>query len=439
MNKLNTRIVLRNDSTANWLSNKDQILLKGEVGIEFLDNGKVKMKIGDGQHTWEELGYFGGDEGHVFETTVAKGGNHNDAIATIVGSTTLSKGDVAIVREGIVVADKVGTVVNGVTIEQKYQYTAYVFNGTAWVAMDGNYNAENVYFDSDFTFTTNIGTVTGVTTSKVVDAAGKNLKQFLSGLFAKETPGLKKDGSEVKSDTSVEVGTKFTPSYSTSFEDGKYAYGPEPTGVTVTNWAITSTAGESWATATGTGTAKITMGDQTGDVSSYSLSATATYTEGSPAKSNIGNVGTVKIPAGSKGATSKKITCFRYQFGGATTTKIDTSNMTGAYIIDNNSKKIQPGETFACSKTGKNENGFLLTIPQDAAQVYIALYGKTLKNVYDTGAFGTDIFGSFTNITATKSIAVSNTAKDYTEVNYNVYVYTPDTKLGSNTYEVVIG
>ena len=48
MAELRTRIVLRNDSTANWLVNESVVLLKGEVGIEFLENGKAKVKIGDG-------------------------------------------------------------------------------------------------------------------------------------------------------------------------------------------------------------------------------------------------------------------------------------------------------------------------------------------------------------------------------------------------------
>ena len=48
MSQINTRIILRNDSTANWNVNSDQVLLKGEVGIEFTESGKVKVKIGDG-------------------------------------------------------------------------------------------------------------------------------------------------------------------------------------------------------------------------------------------------------------------------------------------------------------------------------------------------------------------------------------------------------
>ena len=58
---LNTRIVLRNDSTANWLDNSTQILLKGEIGIEFLLDNKVKVKIGDGLTAWQDLNYFGYD------------------------------------------------------------------------------------------------------------------------------------------------------------------------------------------------------------------------------------------------------------------------------------------------------------------------------------------------------------------------------------------
>lgn len=54
---INTRIVLRNDTSANWAANSDQILLKGEVGIEFQPDGKVKMKVGDGVTPWADLEY----------------------------------------------------------------------------------------------------------------------------------------------------------------------------------------------------------------------------------------------------------------------------------------------------------------------------------------------------------------------------------------------
>ena len=62
MSMLNTRIILRNDSTINWNANIGAILLKGEIGIEFTESGKAKIKIGDGVKTWEQLEYFGGTE-----------------------------------------------------------------------------------------------------------------------------------------------------------------------------------------------------------------------------------------------------------------------------------------------------------------------------------------------------------------------------------------
>lgn len=57
---IKSRINLRNDSTANWLANGSVILLKGEVGIEFLESGKTKIKIGDGVTPWSQLKYFNG-------------------------------------------------------------------------------------------------------------------------------------------------------------------------------------------------------------------------------------------------------------------------------------------------------------------------------------------------------------------------------------------
>lgn len=59
--ELKTRIVLRNDSTANWLASSNTVLLKGEFGVEFTADGKAKVKIGDGVKTWEQLDYYGGD------------------------------------------------------------------------------------------------------------------------------------------------------------------------------------------------------------------------------------------------------------------------------------------------------------------------------------------------------------------------------------------
>lgn len=56
-----TRIVLRNDSLANWEANSSVVLLKGEAGVAFDTNGIPKLKIGDGMKTWSELSWYGDD------------------------------------------------------------------------------------------------------------------------------------------------------------------------------------------------------------------------------------------------------------------------------------------------------------------------------------------------------------------------------------------
>lgn len=56
----NTRIKLKRDTEANWLS-QDPVLLDGEIAIVRLDDGETRKKIGDGTKKFSELPYDGGD------------------------------------------------------------------------------------------------------------------------------------------------------------------------------------------------------------------------------------------------------------------------------------------------------------------------------------------------------------------------------------------
>lgn len=281
MSQLNTRIVLRNDSTAKWLENELAVLLKGEVGIEFLANGKVKMKIGDGTTEWKNLPYFGGEEAHVYEATVAKGGDHNAAITTALNGAEPNTHDVAIVKEAIIAADKL---TEGVT--QKYQYTAYRFNGTTWTAFDGNYSAENVFFTEDFTFTKAIGTVTIPSSgSKVVSAAGKNLKDFFAGIFAaEEYPSTPSTSASITSSNigAKEVGTNIAVAYSFSTTANAYKYGPA-NGVTWSDYSATFN-GETKTASSGTFTSV-----QVTDDTNLKITGSCKNSQGAMPKTNIGN------------------------------------------------------------------------------------------------------------------------------------------------------
>ena len=259
-NRLTTRIVLRNDSTAGWQAvqeNSDYKLLKGEVGIEFLTNGKVKMKIGDGEHTWKDLPYFGGDECRVTEVTIAKGENHIEKInSTVTG--TINKGDIAIVKEAVIaqsIIDAAAAEEPSRTVAQQYQYTSYVYgetsSGNAWKAMDGNYSAENVYFDEDLTYTVNIGTFNDISSSKKsgkIKSAGKSLESVMKSIIAKTLYSSKTDpnftlDSATATYSDLEVGNYITAlNWTTTFTNGTYSQG-----------TVTSTSGGGYTTSTSAG------------------------------------------------------------------------------------------------------------------------------------------------------------------------------------------
>lgn len=229
MATLNTTIILRNDLTANWLANKSVVLSKGEVGIEFLANGKAKMKIGDGQKTWEQLSYFGGDAAKYFEVVpeVAEDGSIEidiDAINRVVGDTELAGGDIAIVKF---------TFATG-----KTQHTAYVYDeaASAWKAMDGNYSADNVYVAEDLTLAGNFESVGNYEKGDVI-TAGTSLQDILSGMLQQElypTANDKPNASISASGGSGEVGSSYTlPTATLTIDDvGSYEYGDKATGIT---------------------------------------------------------------------------------------------------------------------------------------------------------------------------------------------------------------
>ena len=300
MAEILTRIQLRNDTTANWNAHSTTVLLAGEVGIELLSDGAVKMKLGNGTSTWADLPYYGGTATQLYEATLTADETHSAAIARVTSGAKINSGDFVVVKEAV------GT--------DKYQYTAYVYAADAWKALDGNYNAENVYFDKDLTITANVGVQhIDATGSKTLATTGKNVKQVLDLLFAEEkNPSVTQPSVAITltGAGAKEVGTSVTPSYSVTFNSGKYEFGPE-TGVTAT-YSVSDTDSHSATTATGS-FAAFTVEPTT----NYKVSVTATHTAGADPVSNLGNGrGDLKITAGKKTATSAAITGYRGWFQG---------------------------------------------------------------------------------------------------------------------------
>lgn len=181
-----------------------EVLLGGEIGGETADNT-------------------------IFELIIEKGENHLEAIENKLGGNTPIKNDVFIVKEPIA--------------EDKYSFSAYVFDGRKWQAFDGNYNADNVYFDNDFIFTKPIGTISIPQSGSVtVAAAGKNIQEFFSSIFAaEETPNTPATNASLSSSNigAYEVGTNINIKYSFNTSDNEYKFGPTDNGVIWNNFKAT--------------------------------------------------------------------------------------------------------------------------------------------------------------------------------------------------------
>lgn len=392
MANLNTRIVLRNDTKANFDANKDQVLLKGEVGVEFdpeAVGGKVKMKVGDGTTAWENLSYFGGAEAKTFTV-----GDLSE-----IEETDLAVGDVAIVK----------VLIEGTT--DKYSYTGYVYNGTDWAAMDGNYNAENVYFDEDMMVTTQVGYITLSNGQGTIPSQGKNLKEVFEAMYVKESNPSKTEPAvslTFSQAGSYEVGTPVTPSYSASLSTGSYTYGPA-TGITPTSWTVTDTAGHSATTASGS-FAAFTVEDGT----SYKITAKAEHGAGTIPVTNKGNeYAAAQIQAGSKSKTSGTVTGYRSFFYGVcskASSELGTDDIRaltngGAY---NGAKSftVNANDTAKC---------IVVAIPSNSSR-------GGLNTVILTSAMNTPITDLYTKKAAAVKVEGANKA---TAVDYDLYVYEP--------------
>lgn len=350
----------------------------------------------------------------VFQGEVQADETADAALTRIVGEAVPADGDNAILKKAIA--------------DDKYEYTAYVYTNKAWAAMDGNYNAKNVYFDSDLVLTANVGVQTIPSSgSKTLVTTGKNVKQVLDMLFAaRKTPIRVLPAVTLTSGDSkaYEVGTSVSPKYSATLSTGSYSYGPA-TGITASSWSVVLGT-QTLTTAAGTFDA-ITVADDT----NLSIKATANYEAGAVPVDNLGETITnatelanCQIQAGSASKTGATIRGYRKAFYGAKTTPIDltSTNIRGL------------------SGQDASGNSISITIPEGAKQVVIAVpTGRVVKIVADTGAFGTDIFSSFVKSTVSVGGAdatadsIGSHAKDY-----NVYVYSPAAALGANTYNVTL-
>lgn len=181
--------------------------------------------------------------------------------------------------------------------EQRYSYTAYVFDNniepaegeTKWVAMDGNYSATNVYFTKNIEMAGGFTSVGNIKESdKTLEINGKSLADLISNIFQKELQGSTTWPSFTVSTTSkskYEVGTSVAANYSVTTKAGSYTYGPD-TGVTWSNLEVTFN-GETLTGTSGTFSAVTLTDDHI--TTGLSFSANGDHSEGAAPKTNLGN------------------------------------------------------------------------------------------------------------------------------------------------------
>ena len=366
------------------------------------------MKIGDGTTSYADLKYFGGDSAKHFDVVANADEEDVAAILRAVGDAEVHTGDTAIVKR-VITGDKIS-------------HTAYVYNGTNWAACDGNYNANNVYFDKDLTLTEAFGRYKpGASGSVDVPSTGQSVYGLIDDAFSQEkNPTATQPSASVTisgGNGTFEIGTKRNLTYSASLNGGSYTYGPNPTGVTATGYTVTCD-GKTADTATGSfenivadGTKKITV--------------SITHSAGSIPKTNKGKeYAAAQIKAGTKTATStQSLVGVRYMFWGPMTTDAAINSAAVRALAHNKATGTGALNTFGA---GADAVKVVVAVPSD----------RKITKVIMPSALNADVTALFVKQSTTVPV---NGANDYAAAAYNIYVYQPASIDAGETYTVTIG
>lgn len=401
---IQSRIQFLNDTAEALVAQGESIPKKGEPVYE---NDTRKLKIGDGATKLADLKYFGGDSAQHFDAVPNEGEEDVAAITRVVAGAELHTGDTAIVKREITTG--------------KTSYTAYVYDGE-WKAMDGNYRADNVYFDDDITYTVAIGTLSKPSGSAKFNAKGKNVEQVLSSLMAQEANPSKSNPAVSFSAQggfgTFEIGTKKNLTYTAALSAGGYTYGPA-TGITAQSWEVSCTGvTEKKTTATGS------FDGIVAEATAKKITAKANYGDGAIPKTNLGNdYPAGQIKAGSTSKDSNDLIGVRHMFYGVVKSadfKLNSANIRGLKHETAAKKTIS---TF--------------TAGAGAVKVVVACpAGYNVTKVTLPSAMGADATADFVKQPGTVQV---EGAEGYTAAAYSVWVFEPASIPSTQSYSIVIG
>lgn len=379
---LKTIIQVRRDTAANWEINKNVIPEEGEPCLN-LDTGVVVY--GNGVDTYEALvaAYEAGKAvmANHYEGVKQDGESDNDVITRVLTELQVEakKDDIFVVK----------TLIS----EGKYSYTAFVYTGSVWAAMDGNYNAGNVYFDRDLLTTVATGNISLTNGQATIAATGKNLYELWETIHVKEDTDIAVTKPSVTVSGSlkyIEVGSSSSQDVTITYEDGKYEYGyteetgeegdsatatvnNNTTGANVTGYILTDGTNNISPKTTGGNTFTVNSGTQTAK-GSLSVKASATYDDGFIPVSNLKKMYPAKaISAGTTTEATKELfrwyvpMYYGFKYDGAVIAdpaKITATEVAGLSVVKDANAYNQTNPT-AVTATGSWRQ-FFVAIPADS-------------------------------------------------------------------------
>lgn len=287
--------------------------------------------------------------------------------------------------------------------------------------MDGNYDADNVYFNSDILVTEPIGTIkTLINGQATLAAKGKNLSSVFSSLMAeRKNPEVENPSATIKLTNNgnknyfVEIGTNVSPAWETTFSKGVYSYGPV-TGcesiLSTVELEGTNLSNNIEASALN-GASGILENYVVEDTAPKSLKLTYGYTASAEnAKDNFGDGTDIAIleASGLIAYSENYIQGYRNSFYGSYTTKENTGTT---------SESIRTLKTS--EKTLENGSTIFLEIPKGALRVVIAYPAdlQDMSEVLDKNDSETNIISAF----GEPDIVPIKSANDFDEIDYKVY------------------
>lgn len=308
----------------------------------------------------------------------------------------------------------------------KFSYTAYVYSSGVdnWTAMDGNYNAENVYFDSDFLAAgeyTQIGNIEkDINGTYQINSKGKSVKDLFTTIFTKTLqPTITEPTVSISLLQSgiLSVGQRVTPSYTINFSGGKYQYGPTDTGVTVSSLIIRDSNNvlvtKTNPTFPVTGTLNsITINENT----NYSISISASYTDGVFANNNLGDETDSYIKGKTITKTSSTIKSYIPYY-------ISVIPKTITNITDETIKQYSVFSGICNNSITKN-----LIVGEHQSNpkaIVVAVPNETTSGVSRICSLESVLLVSASNTPITQSYIKSTTITTINNFNYNVWIYEP--------------